>query len=116
MTAQTNTPRYKVIAFYTGKSDKAHISFVREANRWFSGMAAERGFFEGEFYIIFKVAAASRTLSSGRRAAAAEKCLEDIAETAHVKPFETPPEEVAEPFTVMLWGITTEKSSKIGSR
>ncbi len=25
-------PDFKVIAFYTGKSDKAHISFVHEAN------------------------------------------------------------------------------------
>ncbi len=42
--AQTNAPRYRVVAFYTGKSDKAHISFVGEANRWFPRMAAERGF------------------------------------------------------------------------
>ncbi|HRX10879.1 MAG TPA: ThuA domain-containing protein [Draconibacterium sp.] len=27
---------FKVIAFYTGKNDKAHISFVNEANTWFS--------------------------------------------------------------------------------
>jgi uncharacterized protein len=42
--AQTNSPRFKVIAFYTGKSDKAHVSFVREANRWFPARAVERGF------------------------------------------------------------------------
>lgn len=42
--AQTNAPRYRVIAFYTGKGDKAHISFITEANRWFPRMAAERGF------------------------------------------------------------------------
>ncbi len=42
--AQTNPPRFKVVGFYTGKSDKAHISFVREANRWFPKMAAEHGF------------------------------------------------------------------------
>lgn len=41
---QTNPPRFSVIAFYTGKSDKAHISFVAEANRWFARMATERGF------------------------------------------------------------------------
>lgn len=29
-------PDFKVIAFYIGKSDKAHISFVHEANSWFS--------------------------------------------------------------------------------
>jgi uncharacterized protein len=42
--AQTNPPGFRVIAFYSGKSDKAHISFVAEANRWFPKMAAERGF------------------------------------------------------------------------
>lgn len=29
-------PSYKVIAFYTGKNDQAHVSFVKEANQWFS--------------------------------------------------------------------------------
>ena len=43
--AQTNVPRFRVIAYYTGKSDKAHVSFVREANRWFARTAAEHGFF-----------------------------------------------------------------------
>ena len=28
-------PSFKVIAFYTGKNDLAHISFVNEANKWF---------------------------------------------------------------------------------
>ena len=42
--AQTTPPRFSVIAFYTGKSDKAHISFVAEANRWFPRMAAAHGF------------------------------------------------------------------------
>ena len=42
--AQTNPPKFKVIAFYTGKSDNAHISFVKEANLWFPKMAAEHGF------------------------------------------------------------------------
>jgi len=42
--AQTNPPKFNVIAFYTGKSDKAHISFVREANQWFPKMATEHGF------------------------------------------------------------------------
>lgn len=27
---------FRVIAFYTAKNDRAHISFVNEANRWFS--------------------------------------------------------------------------------
>lgn len=42
--AQTNSPRFRVIAFYTGKSDPAHISFVREANRWFPRMAVAHDF------------------------------------------------------------------------
>ena len=42
--AQANSPRFKVIAFYTGRDDKAHISFIREANRWFLQMAADHGF------------------------------------------------------------------------
>jgi hypothetical protein len=35
---------FKVIGFYTAKSDLAHISFVHEANAWFSKMGAEHGF------------------------------------------------------------------------
>ena len=42
--AQPKATRFDVIAFYTGKSDKAHISFVKEANQWFPRMAAEHGF------------------------------------------------------------------------
>lgn len=37
---QTKAPLFKVIAFYTAKNDLAHISFVREANKWFPQMAA----------------------------------------------------------------------------
>lgn len=33
-----------IIAFYTAKSDQAHISFVHEANRWFSEINAKHGF------------------------------------------------------------------------
>ncbi|QEH39076.1 Trehalose utilization [Aquisphaera giovannonii] len=40
----TSGPRYRVIAFYTGKDDLAHISFVKEARAWFGRMAAERNF------------------------------------------------------------------------
>jgi hypothetical protein len=32
--AQTDKPKFRVLAFYTGKSDLAHISFVHEANTW----------------------------------------------------------------------------------
>ncbi len=42
-TAQT-TPKFKVIAFYTGKYDQAHISFVHEANKWFHKMAVQYSF------------------------------------------------------------------------
>ena len=37
-------PPFNVIAFYTGKADKAHISFVKEANGWFRRMAEEHSF------------------------------------------------------------------------
>jgi hypothetical protein len=37
-------PRFKVIGFYTGKNDKAHISFVHEANNWFSRQASRYNF------------------------------------------------------------------------
>jgi hypothetical protein len=42
--AQRSQSRFKVIAFYTAKNDKAHISFVHEANRWFPKMAATHQF------------------------------------------------------------------------
>lgn len=37
-------PKFKVIAFYTAKNDQAHISYVREANKWFPKMAAQYNF------------------------------------------------------------------------
>jgi uncharacterized protein len=37
-------PQFKVIAFYTGKNDLAHISFVHEANQWFPQMARKYNF------------------------------------------------------------------------
>jgi hypothetical protein len=37
-------PRFKVLAFYTGVNDLAHISFVREANRWFPEAGRTHGF------------------------------------------------------------------------
>jgi uncharacterized protein len=37
--AQHDKPLFKAIAFYTAKNDRAHISFVQEANRWFSSMS-----------------------------------------------------------------------------
>jgi hypothetical protein len=37
-------PKFKVIAFYTGRDDLAHISFMHEANKWFPLMAAKYNF------------------------------------------------------------------------
>ena len=42
-TAQSNAT-FKVITFFTGKSDQAHISFAEEANKWFLAMAAKYNF------------------------------------------------------------------------
>ncbi|MDP4210698.1 MAG: ThuA domain-containing protein [Bacteroidota bacterium] len=42
--AQSRSPKFRVIAFYTGKNDQAHISYVHEANRRFPKMAAKYGF------------------------------------------------------------------------
>lgn len=41
--AQKNT-EFKVIAFYSAKSDQGHISFVNEANSWFSKMGKKNHF------------------------------------------------------------------------
>jgi hypothetical protein len=40
----TVQPKFKVIAFYTGKEDQAHISFMHEANKWFPEMARKYNF------------------------------------------------------------------------
>lgn len=37
-------PQFKIIAFYTAKNDKAHISFVHEANRWLPVVAKKYNF------------------------------------------------------------------------
>ncbi|HKG08257.1 MAG TPA: ThuA domain-containing protein [Pedobacter sp.] len=42
--SQTKIPKFNVIAFYTGKNDKAHVSFVHEANKWFPKAAQENNF------------------------------------------------------------------------
>jgi len=42
--AQTNSSNFKVIGFYTAKSDPAHISFVHEANKWFPHMGERYNF------------------------------------------------------------------------
>lgn len=42
--AEIIKPKFHVIAFYTGKNDKAHISYVAEALKWFPKIAKENNF------------------------------------------------------------------------
>ncbi len=42
--ATATRPAFTVIAFYTGVNDLAHVSFVREANRWFAEVARTHNF------------------------------------------------------------------------
>ncbi len=42
--AQKTSPPFSVIAFYSGKQDAAHISFIQEAHPWFASKAREHGF------------------------------------------------------------------------
>jgi hypothetical protein len=42
--AQITSPKFKVIAFYTGKNDQAHISYIKEALNWFPKTATENNF------------------------------------------------------------------------
>ena len=44
LTAHAQKPKFNVIAFYTGKNDQAHVSFVHEANVWFAKAAKEYNF------------------------------------------------------------------------
>ena len=44
LAAQRSQSDFKVIAFYTAKNDQAHISFVHEANQWFSKMSIKHRF------------------------------------------------------------------------
>jgi hypothetical protein len=41
---RAESSKFKAIAFYTAKNDKAHISFVHEANGWFAKLAASKNF------------------------------------------------------------------------
>ncbi|RZJ73846.1 ThuA domain-containing protein [Flavobacterium sp.] len=40
----SQSPNFKVIAFYTAKNDLAHVSFVDEANKWFPQIAKAYNF------------------------------------------------------------------------
>ena len=42
--AQRAEPSFRVLAFFTGKQDQAHISFLGDAVRWFPAQAARHGF------------------------------------------------------------------------
>ncbi|MBS1505577.1 MAG: ThuA domain-containing protein [Bacteroidetes bacterium] len=42
--SQNQVKPFHVIGFYTAKNDKAHISFVHEANRWFSKTSKQNNF------------------------------------------------------------------------
>ncbi|HEX6889375.1 MAG TPA: ThuA domain-containing protein [Chryseolinea sp.] len=41
---QRNKKSFNVIAFYTAKNDRAHITFVHEANKWFSSVSSKYNF------------------------------------------------------------------------
>jgi hypothetical protein len=43
-TSRATEPAFRVLAFFTGKQDQAHISFLGEAVRWFPAQAAAHGF------------------------------------------------------------------------
>ena len=41
---QPTSSAFKVIAFYTAKNDRAHITYVHEANTWFPAIASKYNF------------------------------------------------------------------------
>ncbi|WP_119080065.1 ThuA domain-containing protein [Chitinophaga alhagiae] len=43
-TAAFAQPKFRAVAFFTGRHDQAHISFIREAHPWFAALAAREGF------------------------------------------------------------------------
>jgi hypothetical protein len=42
--SQAKSAKFRVLAFYTAKNDLAHISFVHEANKWFTKVAIQNNF------------------------------------------------------------------------
>ncbi|WP_295122818.1 ThuA domain-containing protein [uncultured Chitinophaga sp.] len=42
--SQKKSPAFNVIGFYTGINDRAHVSFVHEANRWLAEVAVKYNF------------------------------------------------------------------------
>ncbi len=43
-TGNKNNPKFKVVAFYSGINDAAHVSYVKEANLWFSSISKKYNF------------------------------------------------------------------------
>jgi uncharacterized protein len=43
-TVKSSPAEFSVVAFYTGINDAAHVSFVREANKWFAAMSEKYNF------------------------------------------------------------------------
>src|SRR4051812_45357783 len=41
---RAQTPKFKVLAFYNGTFDAAHINFVQEARVWYPQLASQNGF------------------------------------------------------------------------
>lgn len=44
LSTKAQKPKFKAIAFFTGKNDMAHVSYVKEANQWFPNMAKKHNF------------------------------------------------------------------------
>ena len=44
LSACRREPAFTVVAFFRGKEDPAHISFLREAEQWFPQIAAQNNF------------------------------------------------------------------------
>jgi len=44
VSGQSPVAKFKVVGFFTAKNDRAHITFVHEANKWFSSIAGKYGF------------------------------------------------------------------------
>jgi hypothetical protein len=44
LNANREPPKFRVIGFFTGRQDQAHISFLHEAERWFPEMATKYNF------------------------------------------------------------------------
>lgn len=57
LSASQREPAFRVLAFFTGKEDPAHISFLHEAEQWFPRQAAK-------YYFSFDTTSDWRNLNS----------------------------------------------------